>query len=150
MTSRLNTKYIFENKDKRTFQECTGDEMRCIIDGVNDDRAEFITYLPKQRWISKINKKQVLLNGIYRIRDPSSTPNKIDWAQVPPEFRYCYTSLNWSVLTKRLPLEKVSIEGVPYLTAPVLKCEFIKIDDGDYGFIRGTVDPINSLLVRPE
>ena len=137
------SEYIFENKDKKEFQDCTGDEMKAIVPGVKLGQVDSFS----GGWFKKDTSSPLSHTGIYRVRKPPVIPNQISWWLVPPEYKYLFSAYHGGgVLATRIPVEEIGSEGI-YL-APGTG-SFTQIRNGQYGFQQGTLESIDSLLIRP-
>ena len=138
-------KFVFENKSKTPFMDCTGDEMKVIVSGVVRGHVDFFS----GSWQEKDKSDLVCPAGIYRVRKPLVVPNQISWWIVPPEYKYSFTNKdNLMTITTRVPVEKQTEAG-GFVLAYSGKGKFAVVPPGWYGSWIGTVESIDSLLVRP-
>ena len=137
-------KYIFENENKTPLEKCTGEEMKTIVHGVGLGHAEFFNGI----WYEKNKSGPLGPLGVYRVR---AVPNQIDWPEVPPRFKYCFVNAyGQGLISVKLPLERErpDEQSVVFVHSGI-GGDTILINEGDYGFKRGTVESIDSLLIRP-
>ena len=137
-------KYVFENEHGKTFAECSTQERDEIIKAKIVGCCEYVGETGE--WHLS-DSDYLRLNGIYRAQKPASTPNEVDWSQAPKRFKYCFTGHHDKVgiFTTDLPLQRTA-NMRDYLASIG---EYLTVLDGEQGFKRGTVESIDSLLVRP-
>lgn len=139
--------YQFENKEGLTFIQCKDENRNEIINAKISNRCQ-VREKNSPFWMdcTPESANDINLEGIYRTVKPAPTPNQIDWSLVPKEYKYLITAHHGGgVLTTRIPVEEP--KGA-YLM-PGAEGELLGISEDTYGFKRGTVRSIDSLLVRP-
>ena len=145
-------KYLFENKEKKKFIDCSDEEKLLIVNNIEYLQVRTGTRLNSDSiWEAKQADSTIRIHAVYRVLSPKPVPNKIDWSLVPPKYKYLFSSSSGGdgLLTTRLPVErKRGDDGLRLVLSGERRC-FSQVIEGDYGFKRGTVESIDSLLVRP-
>jgi len=140
-------KYIFENNNKAQFKNCSAEEMQLIAGAIKNGRCELWVSL-NNKWMGK-GSQTIHLDSSYRVLAPAPTPNVVDWSQVPKEFKYCFSyDSSGGVFSERIPIELETSRGEFFLNIPNIGIR-MRVNNQTKGFKRGTVESIDSLLVRP-
>lgn len=139
-------KYIFENKEETEFANCSEEKKLEIVKAIAEGRCEKLNRKDSS-WAKKPSWS-IFFREVYRTLAPVPIPYVIDWPQVPPQFRYFFANRDgMGSISEKLPVEHVQSEmpALAYAGSGDLR----NVNPGQYGFKRGTVASINSLIVRP-
>lgn len=140
--------YEFENRGCLTFIQCGDEERNKIIRAISDGRCEIMD--SNGYWRNK-RSRSISFGSICRTLKPEPAPtmNQIDWSLVPKQYKYLYTHKYGSgVLSYHLPVEELQ-DDLKYAFGSPGFGNFVEVSEFDYGFKHGTVESIDSLLIRP-
>lgn len=138
------TKYIFENTEGLTFIQCGHEEKIKIIIAKIARQCQVL--VPITRTWHEDRAREVSFDAVYRILVP--VPCEIDWPQVPPQFKYLFVNHDGKgAISEKIPVERRDTPALAH--SRYGDSVSIYISEGDYGFKRGSVCSIDSLVVRP-
>lgn len=149
-------KFIFENKEKKTFAECSPEERNQIIEAKIEGRCEHLGYM-SGGWRDDPCNGSLHFNALYfdtayRVPEPTPMSNEINWDHFPSCFKCCATDANGkSYIYSESDRENMRYRRGGFWDFIDAPSDLEQLEVTDFpGFKRGTVAPEDSLLIKPE